>query len=164
MADFVCETTMDNEVMQLVRVGDTLCEVITDYYENCQLKYEYRVDHTTRKKHGLYKDFHSNSNVKTECNYVNDEKHGFYFSYHYNGKCSSKRTYNNGVVVEVTNWDSTGKVRSNYPPTTLNLNGLSIQGLESMGNTGGNSTNYLGIAAANYLGTAAANQFVMDQT
>jgi len=68
-------------------------------------------------KHGLYKEYYDNGNIRIECNYSDEQKHGLYKKYYDNGniriECNYiddkknseyKEYYDNGQIKEICNY------------------------------------------------------------
>jgi hypothetical protein len=75
---------------------------------------EYSIfDTSSRFKHGLYKAFHSNSQLADSGYYVEGYKEGWHFSWHPNGQLASMVRFHNSIPIDTfTTWDQNGKIAS----------------------------------------------------
>jgi hypothetical protein len=70
-------------------------------------------DTSSRFKHGLYRAFHSNSQLADSGYYVEGYKEGWHFAWHPNGQLASMFRYRNSMPIDTgTTWDQNGKIAS----------------------------------------------------
>ncbi len=85
--------------------------VVKKYYDEEQTELEYEYFELNGEKHGEYKAYHQNGNLRISRNYVDGILHGQCIWYYENGKILDIYNYVNGSREgEYNSYDNTGKL------------------------------------------------------